>query len=508
MSKSNFYIPVVKGSIIKPSEVHKLAFILRKNNTYGVVLNGKDLGSGLTPAALVDKIKAVYPDVVLGTDYNESNVSITFNGTDDGYTISSIMFKEQVDLSYVADKRISTLKADYRNAILLPNTTLTDIVVKNNWGGYTIIENAKVNYMTMSARHSRPMSPQFMILDGVPQTYDTIVDSPKLFEELLTKFELSGSTNDIDYDTFTTGVNESNFGKVINHFEYVGAVSTDIVLNGAGSLGKKFLLKNVEFVAGEYEDIGGTIIDVEYLEDDTRVLYIEVNGCVHSSYSLDSLNDSIDGYGSGLFYLLTEYVQDTGEEKNIGMRYSVGGSHFSDTTHRIASMNLSFNKPVKFKVGRMEPFVSDSLKLENKMIFIPRVITQFEIYVGQEAEWIEIVVYRPDVLSTWILNDKYQTSSSYGDDGSWQQDSQVEGVTNNEQMLKHVLSGLTNVTYRKDGSNLVARVEGTPEGQLLPRFKTIGEYGGSDQFEATTNNGSTDKDVGQLDTYSIRLVKA
>ena len=508
MSKSNFYIPVVKGSIIKPSEVHKLAFSLQKNNTYGVVLNGKDLGSGLTPAQLVDKIKAVYPDVILGTDAYEHKVSIVFNGTDEGYTINSIMFKEEVDLSYVADKRIATLKDGHRTTNLLPKTTLTDIVVKNNWEGYTIIENAKVNYMSMSHQSGRNLIPRFMILDGIPQTYSIMADSQKVFEDLLTKFELSGSTNDADYDTFVTYVDERNFGTIINHFEYVGELDPVINLNGAGELGKKFLLKNVEFVAGEYEDIGGDIIDVEYLEDDTQVLYIEDNGKVYNSYSLNLSNSINHVYGSVLFHPLTEYNQDTDTYKNIGMRYSVGGSHFSDTTHRIASMNLSFNKPVKFKVGRMEPFVSDSLKLENKMIFIPRAITQFEINVGQEAEWIEIVVGLPGTLSTWLLNDKQLVKEVWNDsDSTSQQFSQVEGVTNNEQMLKHILSGLTNVTYRKDGAKLVARVEGTPEGQLLPHFK-VTAYEGYDYFQAITNNGSTAEYGSDLETYSIRLVKA
>lgn len=509
MSRSNFYIPVVKGSIIKPSEVHKLAYILEKNRPYNVVLNGKDLGSGLTPETLVDKIKAVYPDVVLGTSDSTSKVSIVFNGTDDGYTINSIMFKEYVELSYISDKRIATLEYDHIPITLRPNTTLVDIVVKNNWSGYTIVENAKVSYMSIGNTSGSNLNPQFMISDGKPQTYDGITDSQLLFKELLTKFELSGEADNVtDYDSFTTGVDESNFGKVINHFEYVGTQNTALYLHGFGSLGKKFLLKNVEFVEGDYEDIGGDIIGVEYLEDDTQVLYIEVNGKVYSSYSLNVLNSINYGHGSGLFHSLTEYNQDTGTDKNIGMSYSVGGSHFSDTTHRITSMNLSFNKPVKFKVGRMEPFVSNELKLENKMIFVPRSVTQFENEVGQEAEWIEIILERPEILSTWLLNDKQLVKEVMDDStGYYRQVSQVEGVTDNEQMLKHILSGLTNVTYRNDGSNLVARVEGTPEGQLLPRFKVM-VYDGVERFQAITNNGSTDESGYDLETYSIRLVKA
>lgn len=141
-------------------------------------------------------------------------------------------------------------------------------------------------------------------------------------------------------------------------------------------------------------------------------------------------------------------------------------------------------------------------------IIKPRDVTQFENEVGQEAEWIEIVVSRPNVLSTWWLNDKQLVEEVWNDsDFTSQQFSQVEGVTNNEQMLKHILSGLTNVTYRKDGSKLVARVEGTPEGQLLPRFRAS-IYDGSDYFQAITNNGSTAKYGSDLETYSIRLVKA
>ena len=508
MSKSNFYIPVVKGSIIKPNEVHKLAYILEKNSQYNVVLNGRDLGSGLTPAELVDKIKEVYPDAVLGTSDSTSNASIVFNGTDDGYTINSIMFKENVWISYVSDKSITTLKSTGRKVYLLPNTTLVDIVVKNNWSGYTIVENAKVSYMSIEHYDNSTLSPDFTVLDGESMTYESFVDTQMFFKEHLTKFELSGNTSNTDvYDTFDTDVDESNFGKVINHFEYVGTRDTTFYLHGVGKLGNKFLLKNVEFVEGEYEDIGGDVIKAEYLEEGTQVQSISVNGKQYSRYAIDDLNS---GYNTsvGRFGVLPTYDPETDTSKTTEVSYGVAGNNLNDTTDRIVNMSLNFNKPVRFKVGAMEPFVSNELNLKNKMIFVPRIVTNFEKEVGQEAEWIEIVVNRPENLGNWFFNGQQLVEDVWDDNTStYQKVSQVEGVTNDEQMLKHILSGLTNVTYRKDGSKFVARVEGTSEGQLLPRFRAS-TYDGGDGFQAITNNGSTDESSYQLETYSIRLVKA